>query len=514
MYAATPAEEADIKLKTAQTDQIYIDKGVVTPEETGTSRFTAEGYSTETTIETEVRDLAATAADDTSTDAPEAAADAALNGAQIQAIQAIIVAVAARQIPRESGVQLVRLSVPSLDAQRAETLMGDTGKGTFTAPAPDLEAKHAALQDAMSKLQRSHTGVRGMLGRVLATNKAGKLWTGLGKVDETGEDVLEGPQSEAQEMPLPEGPPYTPERMDAKSFTSRTPDAHGGMTYRHGEASVHPAGHEVVKPGLRSTTYQPMESNGHGGEVRGAPREIKAVGDFGVQKGAHGYDVVHTPSGYIAAVTGSKHEAEALASHLHERVPHSEEPPHGISAAKASFSFEGKGAFMSPNRSGTPAHDASVKEVDKLSHAATEASKHAQEANTSAAHKEAQTAHEAAANANKAVNNRDFKVKEHEKAAKQHEVGAANATSREAHEAPVLHAVSSKDPAKLSEAAASHEAARDRHIAAAAGQKALGSARNYQAESKNEAAASTHDSVAKEYHELAAKHGGGDNENL
>lgn len=54
-WQLTELESADLRLKQAQTDQIYIQEGVVTPQEIARSRFTDE-YSTDTHIDLELRD--------------------------------------------------------------------------------------------------------------------------------------------------------------------------------------------------------------------------------------------------------------------------------------------------------------------------------------------------------------------------------------------------------------------------------------------------------------------------
>lgn len=72
----------------------------------------------------------------------EKAADTALNGAQVQAAQAIVVSVARRELPREAGVaQLVAFF--NLTADVAERLMGEVGKSFFI-EAPPPTTKPAA----------------------------------------------------------------------------------------------------------------------------------------------------------------------------------------------------------------------------------------------------------------------------------------------------------------------------------------------------------------------------------
>lgn len=152
-------EKADTRLKTAQADDIYLRNGVTTPEEVAKSRFTAEGWSMETTVDLGARaPLEEPPANDNPTPTPvdpslpadngatpagaegeapvvkpEEAKDptTALNGAQIASLKDIVKDVAARLIPRETGVQLIVSSFP-LDEAQAEKLMGEVGKTFFS----------------------------------------------------------------------------------------------------------------------------------------------------------------------------------------------------------------------------------------------------------------------------------------------------------------------------------------------------------------------------------------------
>jgi uncharacterized protein len=55
LWQMTPKEQAELEKTTAETDAIYIDKQVVLPEEIATSRFKAEGWSSGTSIDLELR---------------------------------------------------------------------------------------------------------------------------------------------------------------------------------------------------------------------------------------------------------------------------------------------------------------------------------------------------------------------------------------------------------------------------------------------------------------------------
>jgi phage-related protein (TIGR01555 family) len=74
LWQPSPVEQADIRLKQAQTDQIYINTQVITPEEAATSRFGGADYSTDTIIDLENRPAVAQPVDPAA--APGAAAGA------------------------------------------------------------------------------------------------------------------------------------------------------------------------------------------------------------------------------------------------------------------------------------------------------------------------------------------------------------------------------------------------------------------------------------------------------
>lgn len=64
------------------------------------------------------------------------AANTALNGAQVQAAQGIVAAVAAGQLPRETGVAMLQ-EFFNIDPARAERIMGAVGKSFRPAPPPE-----------------------------------------------------------------------------------------------------------------------------------------------------------------------------------------------------------------------------------------------------------------------------------------------------------------------------------------------------------------------------------------
>jgi len=55
LWTLTPLQEADMRLKVAQTDQIYANLGTLLPDEITLSRFRPEGWSMETTVDLDLR---------------------------------------------------------------------------------------------------------------------------------------------------------------------------------------------------------------------------------------------------------------------------------------------------------------------------------------------------------------------------------------------------------------------------------------------------------------------------
>lgn len=180
LWRPTQKEEAETHATQANADAVYLDRGVVTPEEIRASRFSPTGFSTQTVVdddmETDPEDIdpdtldpdelddegnprQPDAEDDDEEDdgaAPGVRAPAsvtlgtataatvpvatdvqktALNGAQVQAAMGIVADVAAGKIPRDSGVALLVLAFQISDVE-AERIMGSAGRGFTPATAP------------------------------------------------------------------------------------------------------------------------------------------------------------------------------------------------------------------------------------------------------------------------------------------------------------------------------------------------------------------------------------------
>jgi phage-related protein (TIGR01555 family) len=142
-YTPTAKEDAEIKKLQADTDHVYVTDQVLTPEEIADSRFTGDG-GTSITIDKEARDLIKNGPDpmDPALMPPGTGGDApaldiqktALNGAQSAFLLEAIKAVVAKEIPRDSAVQAVMISIPTLTEAEADKLIGTAGKGFEGAP--------------------------------------------------------------------------------------------------------------------------------------------------------------------------------------------------------------------------------------------------------------------------------------------------------------------------------------------------------------------------------------------
>lgn len=180
LYQLTDAEDADLRSKQATIDAAYIQSQVLTPEEVRASRFRREGYSTETSI------------DDDSTTGPDTGelGDVAVGVVPEEALS-VVKSVAAREIPRDSGLQAILAAMPGLALEQAERIMGEAGKTFFTAPDPLAQPELEQLRAENAALKRSVQGLKGYNARIVQRARDGGLELG-GLVDRPPTEVAEG----------------------------------------------------------------------------------------------------------------------------------------------------------------------------------------------------------------------------------------------------------------------------------------------------------------------------------
>jgi hypothetical protein len=132
-------EKAEIRKVTAESDAIYIDRGVLDPTEARNSRFGGESYSIETQIEEapteEKLPQAGTEPQiiDPTTGLPvpsetKNVQQLSLNGAQVQAMIALVQSVAQGMMPRESAVRILEAAF-GIESSEAERIVASAGKG-------------------------------------------------------------------------------------------------------------------------------------------------------------------------------------------------------------------------------------------------------------------------------------------------------------------------------------------------------------------------------------------------
>jgi phage-related protein (TIGR01555 family) len=214
LWQPTPSEEAELRSKVATTDNVYITAGVLTPEEVALNRFRTEGWSPDTTIDLEARESALKgggASGEGETEGEDGEGSGGPAGAPTgappdhDAITSIIAKVAAREIPRDAGVQLLAAHV----GERAELVMGEAGKSFFTTPEPGHAAELEKARAEAAAAKRSQMSAKAMLSRVLERNRAGELVVKpIGPAAEkAAEEIQPGDVVAVEEEPADAGEP-------------------------------------------------------------------------------------------------------------------------------------------------------------------------------------------------------------------------------------------------------------------------------------------------------------------
>lgn len=206
----TPAEEVELRAKQAGIDAQYVTAQVLTPEEVAINRFRADGWSPETSI-----DLAARKALLDEDDAGEDGRVDARGAEHAAGVAGVVARVAAREIPRATGVELL-VQAFELDATAADRAMGEAGRTWFTAPEPTHAAELDAMRADLAKAQASLRGHQAYTARLIQRAKAGGLELGAftaREPTEVGEgDVLE--PGDVVAVPVQDGR-ATGQRVDA-----------------------------------------------------------------------------------------------------------------------------------------------------------------------------------------------------------------------------------------------------------------------------------------------------------
>jgi phage-related protein (TIGR01555 family) len=147
LWQPTPSEQADIEKTTAEKDQIYIQNGVVTPEEVAVSRYTAEGFQTDTQINLEERrallegGLDAMEEETPVLDEPEVDEAEVLAGPQTAQMVEVAKQVQSGELDQTSGVAIL-VAAYNLDPEDAIAIVGEVDE--------EKQARNAALASQLA----------------------------------------------------------------------------------------------------------------------------------------------------------------------------------------------------------------------------------------------------------------------------------------------------------------------------------------------------------------------------
>lgn len=201
LWQPTENEKADLRDKQARVDQVYLNTGVLRPDEVRESRFRSDGWNAET-VTTELVQTAAT---------PTTSTDAASAPQYSKDLNGIYDRVASRAMSRAAGIAQIQ-HLMGVDSTRANELLGPE---YYTAP----ELSHAADMERMrqehAQMKRSKQSTDAVMQDILRYNREGKKWPGLGvrRVQDSRFDglgvaiVLPVPMSVASMVAVPDGLP-------------------------------------------------------------------------------------------------------------------------------------------------------------------------------------------------------------------------------------------------------------------------------------------------------------------
>lgn len=120
-------DKAEVIFKVAQADNLNIANGLVTEDEVSQSRFTADGWNIETTIDNELRDKLREAEEELQRNAGQTddAQKEVLNGAQMQAIADIVSRIGADEegITESQAMGILRVALPKLTDEQVRQIV-------------------------------------------------------------------------------------------------------------------------------------------------------------------------------------------------------------------------------------------------------------------------------------------------------------------------------------------------------------------------------------------------------
>lgn len=161
--AETPKAAAERRLVVAQADAIYVDKGVVLPEEIGLSRFGAEGWSPETQIDLDLRRDVAELKEEGLREAAESGGSSqqlGTAGAQVEGLDKITASVVAGDITLDAAVARV-VALFGMTEEQARAVLGEIEVAPEPDPTPVVGSVAGPVVESGPSAPLGRSGVAG-----------------------------------------------------------------------------------------------------------------------------------------------------------------------------------------------------------------------------------------------------------------------------------------------------------------------------------------------------------------
>lgn len=206
-----PLEEADLRLKTSQADALDISSGVLGPDEVANSRYSGAGYSTDTQLDHEQREMD-DAIDDGNpaafVEAPgqseESGSGISVIGEKINDVLAVLDKVSSGALSDDAAIRLLVLSYPTVDEGQLRAMVTDAASSRSESQEAEAEAEpNAELASGQVEERASGSGEEG-------------------DDDESPEEEMEAEASDTPE-PEPESSPQAPREGESDEVEDDEP---------------------------------------------------------------------------------------------------------------------------------------------------------------------------------------------------------------------------------------------------------------------------------------------------
>ncbi len=130
LYQEDDNTVADRNLKQAQADQVYMDNGVLDPEEVRAARFEGDGYSMETPVEAYEKPVVEEVPGGSAAPQEASLQAQAFNGAQVTSLLEILTKVATGEIPKSSAKATIKAAFPLLTDEQIGNMIDPIVEGS------------------------------------------------------------------------------------------------------------------------------------------------------------------------------------------------------------------------------------------------------------------------------------------------------------------------------------------------------------------------------------------------